>query len=105
MRVKITVLYDEGEESLTRETKKFDLMTVEDDEDSFQETKDYLEENLVEAYADDGYELEPDEDEEAIGTDYAGAWTIPEPFESRGEAKEFLEQIIKDTEALLADLE
>lgn len=104
MRVKITVLYDEGEQSLTRKTKSFALPTLDEDEISLQEIKDYLQENLVDAYDAEGFEMEA-EDEVALGVDFAGAWVFPEPFDSKDEAKTFLARAIKDAGMFLADLE
>jgi len=105
MRVKLTVLYDDGDNSLSRSTKDYDLPTEDNDPGSFQEAVDYLTENLIEPYSDDGYELEEDEEEIAIGTDYAGAWVAVEPFDSRAEAKAFLRLFINDASTLMSDLE
>jgi hypothetical protein len=105
MRVKVTVYYGDEGKPLTEETKEHPLVTEEEDEDSYQEAKDHLTEMILEPYQTDGFDLEDDEDEDAVGTDYLMAWVLPEWFETKQEAREFLDQIIEDIDATLADLE
>lgn len=105
MRVRVTVFYGDEGLPLSKETKAFQILEEDEDEESFTEAKDYLAEAVLEPYSDDGYELEDDEEEEAIGTDYLAAWVLPTWFDTRAEAREFLEQIKDDCEAALSDLE
>ena len=106
MRVKITVFYGEEERLISKETRNYDLPTRDEDEGSYFELQDHLTENILEPYAEDGYDLEDDDEEDAsIGTDYVAAWVLPNPFESKSEALAFLDDILGDTNLALADLE
>jgi hypothetical protein len=105
MRVRVTVYYGEEGQALTKETRRYQLLTQDEDLESYDEALDYLTEAFLDPYNSDGYEFEDDEEEAAVGTDYLAAVLLPEWFDDREEAKEFLMQAIRDADQVLADLE
>jgi hypothetical protein len=107
MRVKITLYYGEDEASLVGETDEYEVPTQAQDLESFEEAQTHLVENIVEPYAEEGFDLVDDlEEEAAVGVDYVMALTLEsEPFETRAGAQKFLARLIGDIETNLADLE
>jgi hypothetical protein len=104
MRVKVTVYYGDGT-PMVKQTKSYSLHSQEEDPESFDEANDYLTEQVLEPYASDGYDFEDDEEELAVGKDYVAAWVLLDVFDTRGEAKEFLSDLMPEIDGALADLE
>lgn len=106
MQVQFTVSYGKEGALLSRTTRHFHIPLREDDEDAFQEAVDYFTENLIEVYADEGFTLDEDEDEEEfVGVDFLMAIEVAESFKSRMDANDFLEQLVLDANHVLVDLE
>ncbi len=105
MRVRVTVYYGDAARPLSRETRDFDLPLQEDDEESFLEARDHLTDTVLEPYQEEADLMDDEEEEDSIGIDYVAVWATEEPFETREEAKDFLDRIIQDAEEALAELE
>jgi len=103
MQVQITVFDDSGN-PITRSSEDFDLLTEEEDPDSWIEAQDYLTENVLEPLQTQGFDIEEDEDD-AVGVDLLAAWVIPEWFDSLTDALTALGIIVAECNSYLADLE
>ena len=105
MRIKFTVLYDGG--ALVRKSNKFDLLSQDDDPHSFDEALDYVRENLVELYEDEGYEIEENEDdEEDVGSLYLGSWVVYADEElDHNQAQVLAARLVAEANVVLEELE
>lgn len=105
MRVKVTVHYGDDDKSMSSETEEYQILPEDEDPESYDEALDHLTDSVIEPYQSDGYDFEDDEEEVSIGTDYLASLILYEPFNDKAEAEAFLDQIIRDCDQALADLE
>ena len=104
MRVQVVTYFGEDGEELSRSTKDFSILPEDDDPDSFEEAQIYLRENVLEVYESDGVDIIP-RDGEDLDVDTIAVWELPEWFDTRDEALDFLDEFIPEIENWLSDLE
>lgn len=105
MQVKFTVLYEGG--SLVFSSGHFDLIAQDEDPQSFDEARDYFQDNFIDILETDGYVFEEnDEDEEDIGSDYLGSWVVYEYEDmERDDARALGLRLASEANVVLEDLE
>jgi hypothetical protein len=105
MRVRVTVYYGEEGLPLSRESKEYQLLQQNEDAESFGEALDFITEQVLEPYQSNGHDLEDDEEEMSIGVDYLAAWFLPDWFDTRADAKDFLKELMVEVNSAMSDLE
>jgi hypothetical protein len=104
MRVQIITYFGSDGDELIKNTRDFQILSEEEDPDSFEEAMIYLRENVLDVYEGDGIDIRA-RDGEDIDTETLACWELPEWFDSRHDAQAFLAEFIPEIENWLSDLE
>lgn len=105
MRVKFTVLHDEGD--IVRQSSNFDLVPQDEDPASFDEALEYVQTNIAGLFEEEGLVFEEnDEDADDIGTELLCSWIVYDNEElTASQARVLIARLVAEANVVIEDLE